>query len=58
MTYEVRVGSAVAHATVACREITVAAGPDPAPDLVVNAGPGFATSSPAFSTRTRPSPPP
>ena len=41
VTYEVRVGSAVAHATVARGEISVAPGPDPAPDLVVNAGPGF-----------------
>jgi hypothetical protein len=41
VTYEVRAGSAIAHATAARGEISVAPGPDPAPDLVVNAGPGF-----------------
>jgi hypothetical protein len=41
VTYQVRVGSAVVHATVARGEISVAPGPDPAPDLVMNAGPGF-----------------
>lgn len=41
VTYEVRVGSAVAHATVTGGEISVKPGGHPAPDLVVVAGPGF-----------------
>jgi hypothetical protein len=53
VTYEVRVGSGIVHATVARGEISVAPGPAPAPDLVVNARPDFATSSPAFSMSLR-----
>lgn len=41
VTYEVRVGSAVAHATVNASETTVRPGGHPAPDLVLVAGPGF-----------------
>ena len=41
VTYEVRVGSAVAHARVTAAEISVKPGGHPAPDLVVVAGPGF-----------------
>ncbi|PZS39810.1 MAG: HxlR family transcriptional regulator [Pseudonocardiales bacterium] len=41
VTYEVRVGPAIAHATVAGRKISVEPGGHPAPDLVVVAGPGF-----------------
>jgi len=41
VTYEVRAGSAVAHATVTPGKISVEPGGHPAPDLVVVAGPGF-----------------
>jgi hypothetical protein len=41
VTYEVRVGSAVAHATVAAGETSVEPGGHPAPDLVLVGGPGF-----------------
>jgi len=41
VTYEIRVGSAVAHATVTGGEVSVHPGDHPAPDLVVVAGPGF-----------------
>ena len=41
VTYEVRVGAAVAHATVTGDEIGVEPGGHPAPDLVVIGGPGF-----------------
>ncbi|MEP6851623.1 MAG: helix-turn-helix domain-containing protein [bacterium] len=41
VTYEVRVGPAIAHATVIRGEITVEPGEHPAPDLVVVAGPAF-----------------
>ena len=41
VTYEVRVGTAVAHATVAGGEIGVEPGAHPAPDLVIVGGPGF-----------------
>jgi len=41
VTYEVRVGPAIAHATVIRGEITVEPGGYPAPDLVVVAGPAF-----------------
>jgi DNA-binding HxlR family transcriptional regulator len=41
VTYEVRVGSAVAHATVSGGEIAVGPGGHPDPDLVVVGGPGF-----------------
>jgi hypothetical protein len=39
--YEVRVGSAVAHATVTGSEISVNPGGHPTPDLVAVGGPGF-----------------
>ena len=41
VTYEVHVGPAVAHAMVARGVITVAPGPHPKPDLIVDAGPEF-----------------
>ena len=41
VTYEVRVGAAVAHATVAGDEVAVAPGGHPDPDLVLVAGPRF-----------------
>lgn len=41
VTYELRVGPAVAHATVTGGEISVKPGGHPAPDLVVVGGPGF-----------------
>ena len=41
VTYEVRVGPATAHATVAGEEITVGEGGHPAPDLTIVGGPGF-----------------
>lgn len=41
VTYEVRVGSAVAYATVNAGEISVEPGGHPSPDLVAVGGPGF-----------------
>ena len=41
VTYEVRVGPAVAHATVAGDEVTVGEGAHPDPDLTIVGGPGF-----------------
>jgi DNA-binding HxlR family transcriptional regulator len=41
VTYEVRVGGAIAHATITRNEVTVSSGAHPAPDLVVIGGPGF-----------------
>jgi DNA-binding HxlR family transcriptional regulator len=41
VTYEVRAGSAVAHATVTRSKISVKPGAHPAPDLIAVAGPGF-----------------
>lgn len=41
VTYELRVGPAIAHATLTRDEMTVEPGSHPAPDLVVIAGPAF-----------------
>lgn len=41
VTYTIRVGDAVAHAVVGGRQVEVAPGESPSPDLVITAGPGF-----------------
>lgn len=41
VTYEVRIGPAIAHATLTRGEMTLEPGGHPAPDLVVIAGPAF-----------------
>lgn len=41
VTYEVNIGQAIAHATVAHGEISIAPGPGHAPNLAITAGPGF-----------------